>query len=63
MKTAMILEEEDESFLLEYDNNLGKKNTMRLEAANYPRAVREAKSYLGIDGENLDRDGIEWTFD
>ena len=63
MKTAIILDEEDEGFLLEYDNNLGKKNTMRLEAANYPGAVREAKSFLGIDDENLDGDGTEWKID
>ena len=63
MKTAMILEEEDEVFLLEYDNNLGQKNTMRLDAASYLGAVQEAKSYLGVDDKNLDGDGIEWKFD
>lgn len=63
MKTAMILEEEDEAFLLEYDNNLGQKNTMRLDAVNYHGAIQEAKSYLGIDDQNLDGDGIEWKFD
>ena len=63
MKTAIITDEEDESFLLEYDNNLGKKNTMRLDAANYPAAVQEAKTFLGIDDENLDGDGIEWKID
>ncbi len=63
IKTAMILEEEDEAFLLEYDNNLGQKNTMRLDAVNYPGAVQEAKSFLGIDDKNRDRDGIEWSFD
>jgi hypothetical protein len=63
MKTARILEEEDESFGLEYDNNLGQKNTMRLEAATYERAVREAKIFLGIGEENLDSDGTEWKID
>lgn len=63
MKIATILDEEDESFLLEYENNLGQKNTMRLEAANYPSALREAKVFLGIDEKNLDGDGTEWRID
>jgi hypothetical protein len=63
IKTAMILEEEDEAFLLEYDNNLGQKNTMRLDALNYCGAVQEARFYLGIDDKNLDGDGTEWKFD
>lgn len=63
MKTAILLDEEDEGFLLEYDNNLGRKSTMRLDALNYLRAVREAKSFLGIDDENLDGDGTEWKIE
>jgi hypothetical protein len=63
MKTAIILEEETTVFLLEYDNNLGQKNTMRLDAADYAEAVREAKSFLGIDDQNVDGDGMEWKFD
>jgi hypothetical protein len=63
MKTARILEEEDDSFCLEYDNNLGQKNTMRLDAATYERAMREAKSYLGIDPGNLDGDGTVWEIE
>jgi hypothetical protein len=63
MKTARILDEEDESFALEYDNNLGQKNTMRLDAPTYERAVREAKSYLGINLENLDGDGTVWEIE
>jgi hypothetical protein len=63
MKTARILDEEDDSFGLEYDNNLGQKNTMRLDASTYERAVREAKSFLGIDPANLDGDGIEWKIE
>jgi hypothetical protein len=63
MKTARILEEDDECFGLEYDNNLGQKYLMRLEAATYERAVREAKSFLGIDKENLDTDGTEWKIE
>jgi len=63
MKTARILEDEDDSFGLEYDNNLGQKNTMRLEAPTYERAVREARSFLGITPENLDGDGTEWEIE
>jgi len=63
MKTARILDEEDDSFGLEYDNNLGQKLIMRLEAATYERAVREAKSFLGIDVQNLDGDGTTWEIE
>jgi hypothetical protein len=63
MKTARILEDEDDSFGLEYDNNLGQKNTMRLDAGTYEKAVREAKSYLGISPENLDDDGTVWEIE
>lgn len=62
LKTAIILEGDDDAFLLEYDNNLGQKNTMRLDAVNYHGAVHEAKSYLGVNDENLDGDGTEWKF-
>jgi hypothetical protein len=63
MKTARILEDEDDGFGLEYDNNLGQKNTMRLDAATYEKAVQEAKSYLGINPENLDEDGTAWEIE
>jgi hypothetical protein len=63
MKTAVILDQDDDSFVLEYDNTLGKKNTMRLDAVTYEQAVREAKSFLGINQENLDADGALWTVD
>lgn len=63
MKTAIIRDQDDDSFVLEYDNNLGKKNTMRLDAATYERAVREAKSFLGINQENVDADGTLWAID
>ena len=63
MKTARILDEEDDSFGLEYDNTLGQKNTMRLDAATYERAVKEAKSFLGINLENVDDDGDSWEIE
>jgi hypothetical protein len=63
MKNARILDEEDDSFTLEYDNNLGQRNSMRLEAGTYEKAVREAKSFLGINPENLDGDGTVWEIE
>jgi hypothetical protein len=36
---------------------------MRLDAMTYERAVREAKTFLGIDMENLDGDGTTWEID
>ncbi len=63
MKTARILDLENDRFGLEYDNNLGKRNTMRLDAASYEKAIREAKSFLGINRENLDADGTLWEIE
>jgi hypothetical protein len=64
MKTATILDQErDDGFGLEYDNTLGKKNTMRLDALTYEKAILEAKSYLGINEENQDADGTFWEIE
>jgi len=63
MKTGKILEQEDETFGLEYDDTRGTRNTMRLDALTYERAIREAKSYLGINAENLDDDGTLWEIE
>jgi hypothetical protein len=60
MKTAQILEEELDAFCLEYDNTLGKRNTMRLDASTYEKAIREAKAFLGVDAQNTDSDGAVW---
>jgi hypothetical protein len=60
MKIARIMDERRGEFGLEYDNTLGKKNTMRLEAMTYERAIREARSYLGIKDDNHDEDGNVW---
>lgn len=60
MNFAKILDWENEGFGLEYENTLGKKNTMRLDAATYEGAIREAKSFLGINLNNLDADGKVW---
>ena len=63
IKTATILDRDDGGFGLDYDNTLGKKNTMRLEAKTYERAISEAKSFLGIDSDNIDGDGNVWEID
>ncbi len=60
MKTACILDQDNGAFGLEYDNTRGARNTMRLEAATYERALREARSFLGIQEDNLDADGDLW---
>ncbi len=63
MKTGKILEQEDETFGLEYDDTRGTRNTMRLDSLTYEKAIREAKSYLGINAENLDEDGTLWEIE
>jgi hypothetical protein len=60
MKTARILDQEDDTFGLEYDDTRGTKNTMRLDALTYEKAIREAKSFLGIETDNHDADGNLW---
>ena len=63
MKFARIVDREDGAFALEYDNTLGKKNTMHLEALTYENAIREAKSFLGITPQNQDADGTLWEIE
>lgn len=60
MKIARIFDQDAETFALEYENTLGRKNTMRLDARTYENAIREAKAYLGINEENTDADGALW---
>ena len=60
MKIARIFDQDAETFAVEYDNTVGKKNTMRLDATTYENAIREAKSFLGIDAQNTDGDGALW---
>ncbi|PYM15673.1 MAG: hypothetical protein DME18_03700 [Verrucomicrobia bacterium] len=49
MKIARILDQDHDTFGLEYEDTRGAKNTMRLDALTYGKAIREAKSFLGID--------------
>jgi hypothetical protein len=60
MNNASILDQDD-GFVLEYGNTLGKKNMMRLEAFTYEEAIREAKSFLGINADDHDTDGTQWN--
>lgn len=60
MKIARIFDQDAETFAVEYDNTLGKKNSMRLDATTYEGAIGEAKAYLGIDAQNTDADGMLW---
>ena len=60
MKIARILDHDADTFAVEYDNTLGKKNRMRLEATTYEGAIRETRSFLGIDSRDRDADGTMW---
>jgi hypothetical protein len=60
VKVATILDDEGRGFGLEYDDTRGRKNQMRLEALSYQGAVREARSFLGIQQDDHDRDGRLW---
>jgi hypothetical protein len=62
MKTARILDEDANGFFrVEYDNDRGSKNMMRLDASTYDKAIREAKSFLGINAADCDGDGNQWA--
>jgi hypothetical protein len=59
---AIITDGDDGSFVVEYDNTIGTKNTMRLEATTYEEAVAEIKTFLGITGDR-DEAGNVWEID
>jgi len=61
-KRALIVDQEDDAFGVEYDNTIGTKNTMRLDATTYEDAIVETKSFLGIT-ENRDEEGTLWEID
>ena len=60
MKTAQVLDADNGGFGLEYDNARGSRNTMRLDAWTYEGALREARSFLGIQADDCDEDGSLW---
>ncbi len=61
-KRAVITEEDDGAFVVEYDNTIGSKNTMRLEADSYEEAIEEIKRFLNITGDR-DEEGNVWEID
>jgi hypothetical protein len=61
VKRATILDEGRDQFALEYENTLGRKNQMRLDAFTYERAIREARTFLGIGEDDRDEAGDQWT--
>jgi len=61
MKLATILNESYDQFALEYEDTLGRKNRMRLDACTYPNALREARSFLGINPDDRDEAGDQWA--
>ena len=61
MKRAVILDQPQGQFALEYDNTLGRKNRMRLDAETYDEAIREARSFLGINEDDHDEAGDRWS--
>ena len=63
MKCAIILDEGPGRFALEYENTLGRKLQMRLDAITYEEAVREARSFLGIKPDDLDESGDQWALE
>jgi hypothetical protein len=63
MNIATIIDQPSGTFGLEYDNTLGKKNVMRLEATTYERALQEARSFLGIKEDGYDAEGKQWELD
>jgi hypothetical protein len=63
LHVASIFDQEHGGFVLEYDNSLGKKNTMRLDATTYEQAIREAKSFLGVSNDDSDGDGHHWLIE
>jgi hypothetical protein len=60
MKIARIFDEAGGTFGLEYDNTVGKKHTMRLDAASYESALREARAFLEVGEDDRDPDGTQW---
>ncbi|HXJ73138.1 MAG TPA: hypothetical protein VNM37_09795 [Candidatus Dormibacteraeota bacterium] len=61
MKLAIILDEAQDRFALEYEDTLGRRIRMRLDAGTYVNAVREARSFLGINLDDRDEAGDRWA--
>jgi hypothetical protein len=61
MKLAIILDEGHNRFALEYEDTLGRRIRMRLNRGTYLNAVREARSFLGINPDDRDEAGDRWA--
>jgi len=61
MKRATVIDQGPQQFALEYDNTVGRKHHMRLDAETYAKALVEARSYLSIDENDRDPAGDQWT--
>jgi hypothetical protein len=61
VKFGRILDQEEDSFGFEYEDTLGRKEQMRLDARTYEGAIREARAYLGIREDDRDEDGDRWS--
>ena len=59
MKTARMLERENEGFGLGYDTNIERRGTLRVAAVTDESALREAKALLGIDPQNFAADRMQ----
>jgi hypothetical protein len=59
-KIAQIIDLPGDRFRLEYEDTLGRKNSMRLDSLTYDSALREARTFLGINEQDLDADGNTW---
>lgn len=63
VKVGRILDEDDGSFVLEYDDTRGGKHAMRLDALTYEGALREARAFLEIQPDGFDADGHSWDLE
>jgi hypothetical protein len=62
-RIGRILEDDEVGFGFEYDDTRGQKNLMRLDALTYEGAIREARSFLGIQPDDRDADGSRWEIE
>ena len=63
MKSANINEDTLGEFILDYEDTLGRRIEMRLDASTYESALRQARSFLGIDETGHDPDGDLWVIE
>ena len=59
MKTARMLDRKNGGFGLGYDTDLGRRSTLRRAAVTDESAMREAKSFPGIEPQNFAADRMQ----